>query len=425
MSNGLISNDWVQHSIWWHVYPLGALDADPTGRDRTCHRSLSELIPWLDHVVGLGANGIVLGPIFQSSTHGYDTLDYYRIDDRLGSDADFDALVGACRERGIRIMLDGVFNHVSREHELVRDPQRAVSEGWAIDAGHGHLHSFEGHEQLVTLNHANPAVAEMIASVMNHWLDRGVDAWRLDAAYAVPTSFWSQVLPRVRAAHPDVYVCGEVIHGDYVTFVRESGVDSVTQYELWKATWSSIRDANMHELAWSLKRNNQFLDAFVPWTFIGNHDVTRIATQLEGVPSELALVLLATLPGTPAIYYGDELGWTGVKEERFGGDDAIRPPLPAHLPSDPPPIYRRYQELFSLRRRHPEVQTGQVETTHVDQGTLVYRVGGSTPLVVALNAALHAVTAPLVAGDTLASSGARREADYVQLDAGGWLIAAG
>nr|BFE76948.1 hypothetical protein GCM10020092_102490 [Actinoplanes digitatis] len=166
--------------------------------------------------------------------------------------------------------------------------------------------------------------------MMTHWLRRGADGWRLDAAYAVPAEFWAGVLPRVRAEFPDAYVVGEVIHGDYGDFVARSTVDSVTQYELWKAVWSALNEGNFFELAWALDRHNTFLDTFVPQTFLGNHDVTRLASRLidaRHLPHALALLL--TVGGTPSVYAGDEQGFTGVKEDREHGDDAVRPPFPA------------------------------------------------------------------------------------------------
>ena len=254
------------------------------------HR-LGRIGDWLDYAVNLGVSGLLLAPIFASSTHGYDTTDHFEIDRRLGDQADFDALVKAMRSRGLRLILDGVFNHVGREFPAF---QRAITGGpqakegawfrltWPEPGkgGDPDYATFEGHRQLVTLNHAEPAVADYVTRVMNHWLDRGADGWRLDAAYAVPREFWRKVLPEVRAKHPDAYVFGEVIHGDYTAFVHETGVDAVTQYELWKAVWSSLNAGNFFELAWALKRHNTFLEAFVPQTFIGNHDVTRIASQL-------------------------------------------------------------------------------------------------------------------------------------------------
>jgi cyclomaltodextrinase len=129
---------------------------------------------------------------------------------------------------------------------------------------------FEGHSALVALDHGNPAVAEYVAHVMTYWCDRGVDAWRLDAAYDVPPAFWRDVLPRVRERHPDVWIVGELLHGGYARYVAESGVDSVTQYELWKAVWSSLNDRNLFELAHALRRHGEMVRSFLPQTFVAD-----------------------------------------------------------------------------------------------------------------------------------------------------------
>jgi cyclomaltodextrinase / maltogenic alpha-amylase / neopullulanase len=362
--------DWIDHAVFWHIYPLGFVGAEREahGCDAVTNR-FGHMIAWLDYAVDLGASAILLGPIFASSTHGYDTIDYFRIDRRLGDDADFDAFVDAAHRRGLRVVLDGVFNHVGRDCPIFR---RALAGGpasaeaswfrlsWRPDAApleEPDYATFEGHRQLVALNHDEPAVADHVVRVMTHWLDRGADGWRLDAAYAVPRRFWRNVLPAVRARHPQAVVFGEMIHGDYDGFVRETGVDAVTQYELWKAIWSALNDRNLFELAWALKRHDALLDVFVPQTFIGNHDVTRIASQLRDERHLAhALVILMTCGGTPSIYAGDEQAFRGIKEHRVGGDDAIRPNVPA-TPGDLAPFgwptYRLHQELIGLRRRHP------------------------------------------------------------------------
>jgi glycosidase len=181
----------------------------------------------------------------------------------------------------------------------------------------------------------------------------------------------------VRARHPDVYVVGEVIHGDYPAVVEASGMDSVTQYELWKAIWSSLNDANAWELAHALGRHAEFTQTFVPLTFLGNHDTTRIASKLTD-PRHLdhALAVLFTVAGTPCVYAGDEHGFTGTKEDREGGDDAVRPSFPAtpdELSRLGMPIFHRHQELIALRRRHPWLVTAQTEVLHVTNPLLVYR----------------------------------------------------
>ena len=291
---------WVQHAFWWHIYPLGFVGAFPAEMPPVAeeHR-LRRVTEWLDHVVTLGLSGIALGPVFASRTHGYDTTDHYRIDPRLGDDTDFDDLVAQARERGLRVLLDGVFNHVGTDFAKYRAALDGDAEAqqWFVGKP-GRFRTFEGHDDLITLNHRNDKVVDYVADVMAHWLDRGVDGWRLDAAYAVPERFWAQVLPRVRDRHPDAWIVAEVIHGDFAAMVAEAGFDSVTQYELWKATWSALNDGNFHELDHALQRHNGFLDTFVPQTFIGNHDVTRIASRLDE-PRHVAhaLVLLMTTGG--------------------------------------------------------------------------------------------------------------------------------
>ncbi len=367
--------EWTEHVIWWHVYPLGFVGADTTGADRTPTHDLRRLEGWLDDLIALGANGLLLGPVFASSTHGYDTIDYFRVDERLGDEADLDSLLTAAHDHGVRVLLDGVFNHVGRDFV---DPS-LVREGG----------TFEGHDALVELDHDAPAVADLVADVMIHWLDRGADGWRLDAAYAVPTAFWARVLPRVREAHPDAYIVGEVLHGDYAAIVTESGMDAVTQYELWQSTWHAIAERNLFELDWTLTRHNDLLDVFVPYTFVGNHDVTRLATQIADERHRAhALALLFTLGGTPSVYYGDERGLEGLKEERVGGDDAIRPEFPAD-PADLAEgrdVFALHQELIGVRRRHPWLHAARSRTLALTNESLVLEVrSGDDRLVVALN----------------------------------------
>ncbi|WP_338156268.1 alpha-amylase family protein [Bradyrhizobium elkanii] len=408
------------------MYPLGFVGAErEAGACAGVVHRLGRLVRWLDYAVELGASGILLGPIFASSTHGYDTTDHLLIDRRLGDDADFDALVAAARYRGLRILLDGVFNHVGRESPRFR---RAVAGGpqspdaawfrltWPPDGSEPYCATFEGHHQLVTLNHDEPAVVDYVIRVMNHWLDRGADGWRLDAAYAVPRQFWQRVLPAVRARHTDAYIFGEVIHGDYAGFVDETGVDAVTQYELWKAIWSALNDRNFHELAWALARHNALIDRFVPQTFIGNHDVTRIASRLldeRHLPH--ALVILMTCGGTPSIYAGDEQAFRGIKERRAGGDDAIRPAFPAAPAELAPfgwPVYRLHQELIGLRRRHPWLLRAKSRVIELRNSDLVFEAfDEGNRLWVALNLADAAVVRTFDSGvEMLAGSAAVRRA---------------
>ncbi len=374
---------WVEHAIWWQVYPLGFVGAEPESAGVGVTHRLGRILDWLDYAVTLGVSGIALGPVFASATHGYDTTDHLRIDPRLGDEADFAELVEQAHRRGLRVLLDGVFNHVG--------PEFAAPPAWFRIDDAGEHATFEGHPGLLALNHDEPAVADHVVEVMCHWLAAGADGWRLDAAYAVPPAFWARVLPRVRERFPDAYVVGEVIHGDYAGIVRESGMDAVTQYELWKATWSAIGDRNFFELAHALERHDALLDTFVPLTFVGNHDVSRIASTIADerhLPH--ALVLLFTVAGTPTVYYGDEQAFRGVKEERVGGDDAVRPEFPVEGPTALSPLgrdtYRLHEELIGLRRRHPWLHRARTTPMHLTNTAFVLECRADTQrLVVALN----------------------------------------
>ena len=374
---------WIDHTIWWHVYPLGFAGAPirPTAEERALSPRLDRLLPWLDYLIELGANGLALGPIFQSESHGYDTVDFFRIDPRLGDDTTFDRLATACRERGIHLMLDGVFNHVGTGHPLFqaalagKDPDAETMFRIHRTETGVHYDDFEGHQALPALNHDSPAVADRVADVMCHWLQRGASAWRLDAAYAVKPEFWARVLPRVRAEFPDVWIVGEVIHGDYPDIVRRSGMDSVTQYELWKAAWSSLLDGNFFELDWCLKRHNNFLASFVPMTFIGNHDVTRIASRIGNDKAALAATILFTVGGIPSIYYGDEQAFRGVKTDREGGDDEVRPAFPDTPSALSPlgePMRRIHHDLIGLRRHNPWLVNATTTPVHLENRTFAY-----------------------------------------------------
>jgi glycosidase len=430
-------SDWVRHAIWWQVYPLGFVGAFPAAKPPGPHKHrLSRLLDWLDHAISLGASGIALGPVFASRSHGYDTTDHYRIDPRLGDDADFDRLVEAAHQRGLRVLLDGVFNHVGTDFPRYRDAvdaDDADAASW-FRGRPGRFHTFEGHDGLITLNHCNPAVIDYTVDVMSHWLGRGADGWRLDAAYAVPESFWARVLPRVRAAHPDAWFVAEVIHGDYSSFVDGARVDSVTQYELWKAIWSSLNDGNFHELDWALQRHNTFQDTFAPLTFVGNHDVTRIASKLEH-PGHLshALVLLFTTGGVPSIYAGDELGYLGVKEERAGGDDAVRPEFscpPDRLDGSAGDVLNLHRYLIGLRRRHPWLHQARTSALRLANRCYVYETRhGDAALIVALNLHDTPVALPIAEligrpAEVVAGTGAPppEVLSHGEIAARGWLI---
>ncbi|WP_336921910.1 alpha-amylase family glycosyl hydrolase [Aquipuribacter sp. SD81] len=431
--------------MWWQVYPLGftgaPAEADPDGTaDADVVHRLPRVAAWLDHAVSLGLNGLALGPVFASQSHGYDTVDHLRVDPRLGDDADLDALVAAAHDRGLRVLLDGVFNHVGRGHPAFRaletdGPDAATAGMFRVDwtgwqpGDPVRAEVFEGHERLVALDHGSPAVVDLVVSVMRHWLDRGVDGWRLDAAYAVPPHFWAEVLPQVRATHPDAWFVGEVIHGDGADVVRRSTMDSLTAYELWQGSWHGIVDRNFFELAHALGRHRDLLDTYLPATFVGNHDVTRIASAVGVDLVPHALAVLFTVAGVPTVYAGDEYGWTGVKEERLGGDDAVRPefppqpPDPDTLPQEQRAVLQTHHDLIGLRRRHPWLVRGRTDVVELTNTALVLRTAtADAAVVVALNLADDPVVLPAADARHLDCGSGSLDGSEVRLPPRGWAV---
>ena len=343
------------------------------------------------------------------------------------------------------MLLDGVFNHVGRAHPAFRQVEaegpdadtaalfRVDWDGWS-PGDPVRAEVFEGHEALVALDHDSPAVVEWVAEVMEHWLDRGVDGWRLDAAYAVPPAFWAQVLPRVRERHPDAWFLGEVIHGDAQDFVRASTVDSLTAYELWQGVWHGIADRNLFELAHAVERHAALLETFVPATFVGNHDVTRIASAIGHDLVPHALAVLFTVGGVPSVYAGDEDGATGAKQERLGGDDAVRPELPPTPPREDDldeaarTIRRVHQQLIGLRRREPWLVSARTDVVHTANEQLVLRSATADAAVVTvLNLADEPTTLPCAdATEVVVGTGdLDPAAQTVRLESRGWAVLRG
>jgi glycosidase len=362
------------------------------------------------------------------------------VDPRLGDDADLERLFTACRDRGIRVLLDGVFNHVGRGHPAfaqveAEGPEAATAGLFRIDwtgwrpGDPVRADVFEGHDQLVALDHSSPAVADLVVEVLRHWLDRGADGWRLDAAYAMPPEFWARVLPEVRRTHPDAWFTGEVIHGDAAAIVAASTMDSLTQYELWQAVWHGLAERNFFELTHALERHNGLLRTFVPSTFVGNHAVTRIASAVGPALVPHALAVLFTVAGVPSVYAGDEYGWTGVKEQRAGGDDAVRPefpprpPQPGQLDAVAGEALAAHQALIALRRRHPWLVRAHTDVVHLANSHVVLRTGtAGEAVVVALNLATTAADLPAADAATVACGTGRLAGGRVQLPPQGWAV---
>lgn len=333
-----------QNSIFYHLYPLGACNAPhrndfngpPVSR-------LQKMLGWLDHIQALGANAIYLGPVFESTTHGYDTANYYEVDRRLGTRQDLRDFALELKRRGMALVLDGVFNHVGRDFwafkDLLAHGQSSAYKDWFAGlrfdqkSPYGDPFSYEawsGHFDLVKLNLAHPEVKDHLfgaIAMWKEWFD--IDGIRLDAADVLSFDFMRDLRTYCDQLDPELWLMGEVIHGDYRRWANPQSLHATTNYELYKAFWSALNDGNFFELAHSLGRQfgtgGMYLELKSQYNFVDNHDVSRITSQLRN-PAHLGLVylLMYCAPGLPSVYYGSEFGFEGFKQN---DDWNLRPPF--------------------------------------------------------------------------------------------------
>ena len=332
---------WAYEGIFYQIYPIGFCGA-PTANDGKTVSRILKLKDWSSYLESLGISSILLTPIFESDNHGYDTRDYKKIDCRLGTNEDFAEVCKDLHAHNVKIVLDGVFNHVGRGFWAFKDVQEkkwdSPYKDWFCINFDGNscyndgfwYEGWEGHFDLVKLNLANSAVVDYLLECVKGWIDEfDIDGLRLDVAYCLDRNFMKRLRSFCQELKPDFALIGEVLFGDYNQIVNDEMLHSCTNYECYKGIYSSFNSMNMFEIAHSLNRQ------YGPeqWciyrgkhlmSFVDNHDVTRIASILTN-KNHLPLTygLLLGMPGVPCIYYGSEWGEEGVKAPN--NDYALRP----------------------------------------------------------------------------------------------------
>lgn len=335
---------WYDEAVVYQIYPLGLCgaplqnDGDQSQADN--HRIL-RVLDWVEHIKRLGATCVLFNPLFESDAHGYDTRDYNKVDCRLGTNDDLKQVCAALHAAGIKILFDGVFNHVGRGFWAFRDVQEkrwdSPYKDWfhiSFDGNTNYNDGFwyeawEGCNELVKLNLQNPAVKNYLFDVVRGWVrDYDIDGLRLDVAYCLDLGFLAELRGLANDIKPEFALVGETLHGDYNRWMNDHACHSVTNYECYKGLYSSFNTGNMHEISYSL--NRQFgAEQWCLYTgkhllsFVDNHDVTRIATILTNKNCLKPIYgLLFGMPGVPSVYYGSEWGMEGDKRN---GDPTLRP----------------------------------------------------------------------------------------------------
>lgn len=333
---------WYYESVIYQIYPLGFCGAPQFNDGNLTPRILKvkDLIP---HLLKLNINAVYFCPVFESSSHGYDTADYGKIDSRLGSNEDFKNVCDALHENGIRIILDGVFNHVGRDFFAFKDVKEKRENSPYKDWFYINFYSnspyddgfwyegWEGHFELVKLNLDNPDVKNYLLNNVGKWIDEfNIDGLRLDVAYMLNRNFMSELSSFCKGKKKEFFLAGEMIHGNYNDIINDNMLMSATNYECYKGIYSSFNSMNMFEIGHSLR--NRF--GSEPWCmyknlkligFVDNHDVSRIYSILTNKNHIIpAYAVLFSMPGIPSVYYGSEWGIEGRKED---GDLSLRPEI--------------------------------------------------------------------------------------------------
>ena len=391
---------WAYEGIFYQIYPIGFCGA-PTANDGKTVSRILKLKNWSSYLESLGVSSILLNPIFESDNHGYDTRDYKKIDCRLGTNEDFADVCKDLHAHNVKIVLDGVFNHVGRGFWAFKDVQEkkwdSPYKDWFCINFDGNscyndgfwYEGWEGHFELVKLNLANPSVVDYLLECVKGWIDEfDIDGLRLDVAYCLDRNFMKRLRNYCQELKPDFALIGEVLFGDYNQIVNDEMLHSCTNYECYKGIYSSFNSMNMFEIAHSLNRQ------YGPeqWciyrgkhlmSFVDNHDVTRIASILTN-KNHLPLTygLLLGMPGVPCIYYGSEWGEEGVKAPN--NDYALRPCFEEPKPNE---LTKEIKKMIHVRTGSNALCHGSYRNVVLTNHQLIFeRRTDDERMLVAINA---------------------------------------
>ncbi len=404
---------WAHDAIFYHIYPLGLCGA-PARNDFASppQPRLEQLSAWIPHLHDLGINALYLGPLFEATAHGYDTADYYHVDRRLGTRETLARLVAELHANGIRVILDGVFNHVGRDFWAFRDVLRNGAGspycGWFAGLNFGGrsplgdpftYESWQGHYELVKLNLRVPEPRQHLLEAVRHWIvDYDIDGLRLDVADSLDLDFQRELSRFSRGLRRDFWLMGEVIHGDYRRWANPETLDAVTNYECYRGLYSSLNAKNYFEIAYALNRqfgDNGLYRGLPLYNFVDNHDVDRVASNLTN-PKHLhpLYCLLFTMPGVPSIYYGSEWGLAGKRSPQ--SDAPLRPQLDlAQLRQNVPhpDLLADIRRLIEVRKASPALRRGSYRQLHVSFEQLAFaREFEGETVIVLLNASAEPVS---------------------------------
>lgn len=390
---------WAFDSVFYQIYPLGFCGA-PQNNDGVLVPRIKKVAEWVPHIKSLGADAIYFSPLFSSDSHGYDTRDFATVDCRLGSNKDFAQVCKELHKNSIRVVLDGVFNHVGRGfwafQDVLKNRESSQYKDWFHINFNGNdnyndglwYEGWEGHFELVKLNLRNDDVVNYLFDCIKGWVTEfEIDGLRLDVAYCLDKDFMRRLRSFCNQLKEDFFLVGEMLHGDYTQLVNDHMLHSITNYECYKGLYSSFNSMNLFEIAsslgrqfgpeyWTLYKGQHFLN------FLDNHDVSRIASIIEH-KEHLPLLygLLFAMPGIPCIYYGSEWGVPGLKKD---GDWGLRPCFQAPEENE---LTKIISKMASVHTKEPALCHGSYDKLLLTNKQFIFeRAWEGERILVAINA---------------------------------------
>ncbi len=395
--------DWAQDAIYYQIMPDRFYNADPsndpdaskpidfTGRiegDGFYGGDLQGILKKLDYLRDLGVDTLYLTPVFASVTHhNYDIDDYERVDPEIGTDDDLRELARTLHQHEMRLVLDGVFNHVGiyffAFQDLLRRQEQSLFCDWFIVERfpvavewHPNYWAWWNIPYMPKLNHNNPLVRRYLLSVIERWTrELRLDGWRLDVPNEVPDGFWREFRPVVRRANPDAIIIGE-IWDDAGRWLQGDMFDSVMNY-VWRGAvlgfvaHGSLKPSQFDQRMAQLQIMYPRQSLYAMYNMLSSHDTPRFRRECGGDLRRvrLGLLLQFTGIGAPAIYYGDEIGLDG------GGTPDNRRPMRFELTDEERALRDYVKQLIDLRKAQPSLRRGEWQTLVVDDAKGVYGFG--------------------------------------------------
>ncbi|WP_083676075.1 glycoside hydrolase family 13 protein [Paenibacillus sp. FSL H8-0548] len=411
---------WVKDAVFYQIFPERFANGDPSlnpanmlpwGGEPTPQNffggDLQGVLDHLDHISELGINAVYFTPLFEATTnHKYDTQDYMKVDPHFGTNEKLKELVEACHARGIRVLLDAVFNHSGRTFPPFVDAQVNGQQSkfadwfyvreWPLQVVNGvpSYETFAFEPLMPKLNTEHPEVKQYLFEVARYWIEEiGIDGWRLDVANEVDHQFWREFRQTVKAVNPEAYILGEIWH-DSIMWLQGDQFDAVMNYPLTNAVLDFFAYQTIDATAFTHAIGTQ-LAAYpqqvteTAFNLLDSHDTPRLLTICEDNVDTMKLSSLfqLTFPGTPCIYYGDEVGMNGA------GDPGCRKCMVWDPAEQNLELLKFYKAAISLRHRYRALRSADLRFVDAGKsgGSVVYeRRDGDQRLLIAMNARAEA-----------------------------------